>query len=133
MTPGYSGKPLPDKLGVKPGMNALFFAAPEDVVEPWRATLAEADTLLDFAMIFATRRVDLESALQQTRPKLKENGMIWAAWPKKASKVPTDITEDTIRDLAFPLDLVDVKVCAVSETWSGLKLVIRLSHRKAGN
>ncbi len=131
MLAGYSGKPLFEKLGVKPGMTALFIEAPEEIVEPWRSDLglqSDADPL-DFTMIFAVEKAILDSHLRAVRPRLRSNGMIWAAWPKKASKVPTTITEDAIRELAFPLGLVDVKVCAVSEVWSGLKLVIRLTER----
>lgn len=131
MTAGYSGKPLPEKLGAKPGTNALFVQAPDELVEPWRTDLElNVDVEpIDFAMIFSADKGELNRHLQTVRPHLRPTGMIWAVWPKKASRVPTDITEDIIRDLAFPLGLVDVKVCAVSEIWSGLKLVIRRSER----
>ena len=89
---------------------------------------ASADT--DMIHIFATARAGLQGRLRDLLPTLKQDGMIWVSWPKKAAKVPTDITEDTIREVALPLGLVDVKVCAVDETWSGLKLVIRKELRK---
>ena len=84
---------------------------------------------IEAAHIFVTERADLQAKLNQLLPLLDRGGMIWASWPKKASKVPTDITEDVIREIALPMGLVDVKVCAVDEDWSGLKLMIRKEHR----
>ena len=84
---------------------------------------------IDAAHVFVTLREVLESELSRLRPLLARDGFIWVSWPKKAAKVPTDITEDSIRDVALPLGLVDVKVCAVDDIWSGLKLVIRKSER----
>jgi hypothetical protein len=83
----------------------------------------------DAAHLFATRRDDLASKLSSLLPLIDRAGFIWVSWPKKASKVPTDITEDVIRDVALPMQLVDVKVCSVDDIWSGLKLVIRKEHR----
>jgi hypothetical protein len=84
---------------------------------------------IDAAHVFVMRRTELEEAITRLLPNLARDGFLWVSWPKKASKVPTDITEDRIRDVALPLGLVDVKVCAVDETWSGLKLVIRRELR----
>ena len=91
--------------------------------------LARPEAPLDAAHIFVTRRADLEAHIARLRPALAPAGFIWVSWPKKAARVPTDITEDVIRDIALPTGLVDVKVCAVDETWSGLKLVIRKELR----
>ncbi len=88
------------------------------------------DDKTDIIHLFATQRARLAEALRGTLKKMKSNAAIWVSWPKKASKVQTDITEDTIREIALPMGLVDIKVCAVDETWSGLKLVIRKELRK---
>ena len=85
----------------------------------------------DIVHLFATKKTGLRGQLTAARKKIKPDAALWVSWPKKAAKVPTDITEDTIRELALPLGLVDIKVCAVDETWSGLKLVIRKEHRKS--
>jgi hypothetical protein len=84
----------------------------------------------DIVHIFSTERARLTAALQRSLNRLKQDGMIWVSWPKKSSKVPTDITEDTIREVALPMGLVDVKVCAVDEVWPGLKLVVRRENRR---
>lgn len=135
MSAGYSGTPLAKKLGIKPGFRIFVENAPEDY-EALLDPLPENVTLLDviedgLAMVhlFSDSAKELAAKLKRCRNKLRPNGMIWVSWPKKASKVPTDITEDTIRALALPLGLVDVKVCAVDEVWSGLKLVIRVENR----
>jgi hypothetical protein len=135
MTAGYSGTPLATKLGLKHGMRSWF----QDVPDKVRAEIARDAPpleLLDlpeppvqFAHIFVTSCAILDCELRMLLPLLDPAGMIWVSWPKKASKVPTDITEDVIRALALPLHLVDVKVCAVDEIWSGLKLVIRKGYR----
>ena len=133
MTAGYSGTPLAKKLSLKPGLRAWFDDMPESVraeigdvgIEP----LPAPEAPIDAAHIFVTVRADMEAKLAALRPLLAPAGFIWVSWPKKASKVPTDITEDVIRDVALPLHLVDVKVCAVDDIWSGLKLVIRKEHR----
>jgi len=135
MPAGYSGRPLAAKLGLKPGQIAYSAAMPESVRAGLEAELpgfefaAEPAEGLDVAHVFTTSRATLEGELARLRPLLAPAGMIWVSWPKKASKMPTDITEDTVREVAFPHGLVDVKVCAVDETWSGLKLVIRKALR----
>lgn len=135
MTTGYSGTPLAKKLDLKTGMRAWFQDVPDSVLADIHQAAPPLDMLdlpeppVQFAHIFVTSCVVLDCKLRMLLPLLDRAGMIWVSWPKKASKIPTDITEDVIRALAFPLHLVDVKVCAVDETWSGLKLVIRKEHR----
>lgn len=133
---GYSGTPLVKKLGIKDG-NKIFLAnAPSDylkLVSPLPEgvkVLSRISSGTDMVHIFSTKKHHLNKTLRATLPKLKQDGIIWVSWPKKSAKVPTDITEDTIREVAFPLGLVDIKVCAVDDTWSGLKLVIRKEPRK---
>jgi len=137
---GYSGKSLPDKLGYKPGMVAAFIVLPPEL-----AALAESvafaetvrlpswklrDTLrFDLIHAFTLSRAELADGLPRLQAALKRDGMIWVSWPKKAAKVPTDVTEDVVRAEALGLDLVDVKVAAVDAVWSGLKLVIRKERR----
>ena len=135
MTSGYSGTPLARKLSLKDGMRAWPDGMPYSVAEEIAAEGLTLDLLdrpeapIDVAHIFVTERADLGAKLKQLLPLLDAAGMIWVSWPKRASKVPTDITEDVIRDICLPMGLVDVKVCAVDEIWSGLKLVIRKEHR----
>ena len=136
MTTGYSGTPLAQKLGLKDGMRVWFDAMPESVrseIGAAELTLSEQEMPAagtDVAHIFVTERTDMEAKLALLRPLLQPAGFIWVSWPKKASKVATDITEDTIRAVILPsTDLVDVKVCAVDEIWSGLKLMIRKERR----
>ena len=135
MTAGYSGTPLARKLGLKPGMRAWFLNMPDSVradIEqdaPLFERLESPEPPVDLAHIFVTSCAALDCELRMLLPLIAREGTIWVSWPKKASKVPTDITEDVIRTLALPLHLVDVKVCAVDEIWSGLKLVIRKDHR----
>jgi hypothetical protein len=93
--------------------------------------LVSPEAPIDIAHIFVTDRAELEAKLKSLHPRLEPAGMIWVSWPKKASKVPTDIREDTIREIALPMGLVDVKVCAVDQVWSGLKLVVRRQNRVA--
>ena len=132
---GYSGTPLAKKLGLKPGMRAWFLGMPDSVraeVErdaPAIERLETPEPPVELAHIFVTSCAALDCELRMLLPLIARDGMIWVSWPKKASKVATDITEDVIRDLALPLGLVDVKVCAVDTTWSGLKLVIRKENR----
>jgi hypothetical protein len=129
---GYSGTPLAKKLSLKDGLRVRWEGMPESVggeIEGAGLALAPAEERIDAAHIFVTRRAELEEAVGRLLPCLARDGFLWVSWPKKASKVPTDITEDVIRDVALPLGLVDVKVCAVDETWSGLKLVIRRELR----
>lgn len=133
---GYSGTPLPKKLGLTPGMRvcaigcddyaALVGAAGLDL-----AVQAKPDKHTDLVHLFATRRSELETWLPKLRRTLCPDAMVWVSWPKKASKVATDIVEDSIREVALPLGFVDVKVCAVDGVWSGLKLVVRKELRAA--
>jgi hypothetical protein len=135
MTAGYSGTPLAKKLSLKDGMRVWWDGMPDGVrdeiaAEGLRLRLLDAlEAPIDAAQIFVTERADLEAKLKRLFSLLDSAGMIWVSWPKKASKVPTDITEDVIRDVALPMGLVDVKICAVDATWSGLKLVIRRQNR----
>jgi hypothetical protein len=135
MAAGYSGTPLAKKLGYKPGCRACVTGAPaayrqllaplpEDV-----AFSARAGKSTDLVHMFVPQRVDLAAQLGRCRQTLKPDAAVWVSWPKKASKVATDITEDVIRATALPLGFVDIKVCAVDETWSGLKLVLRKELR----
>jgi hypothetical protein len=134
-TPGYSGTPLARKLGIKDGHRVLLLGAPDgchELLAPLPASVgfvSEPDAGVDIAHVFVTRREDLERVLGDLRTKLRPDAALWISWPKKSSKVPTTITEDTIRALALPLGFVDIKVCAVSEIWSGLKLVVRKALR----
>jgi hypothetical protein len=133
---GYSGTPLAKKLGIKPGCRLFVADAPRNYAElvaplPEGVQLTaklRADT--DVVHVFSTRRAKLAEALRSSLAKMKPEGAIWVSWPKKASRMETDITEDTIRQLALPMGLVDIKVCAVDETWSALKLVLRKEKRK---
>jgi hypothetical protein len=135
MTSGYSGTPLAKKLSLKDGMRVWWDGMPDSVraeiaAEGLYLQLLEAPKPpIDAAHIFITERAVFDAKLHQLLPLLGRAGMIWVSWPKKASKVSTDITEDVIRDVAVPMHLVDVKVCSVDDIWSGLKLVIRKEHR----
>jgi hypothetical protein len=135
MMSGYSGTPLARKLSLKDGMRVRWDGMPDSVAAEIAqegldlALLASAEAPIDAAHIFVTARGELDAKLGALLPLLDRAGFIWVSWPKKASKVPTDITEDVIRDVALPMHLVDVKVCSVDEVWSGLKLVIRTEHR----
>lgn len=135
MTAGYSGTPLAKKLSFKNGMRVWFDGMPNNVREEIAAEglqlhrLDAPEPRIDAAHVFVTGRDDLEAKLRQLMPFLARSGFIWVSWPKKASKVPTDITEDTIRAVCLPMGLVDVKVCAVDATWSGLKLTKRKALR----
>lgn len=133
---GYSGTPLAKKLGIKAPLMMLLINPPEEYIM-WIGGVPEGVRLvskakkpIEAAHVFATESVFLNAMLSKLRNELKQDGFIWVSWPKKSLKVPTDITEDTIREIALPLGFVDIKVCAVSEVWSGLKLVIRKSERK---
>ena len=135
MPSGYSGTPLAKKLSLKDGMRVWWDGMPASVREEIGFKEVSFHLLdapkapINAAHIFITRRADLQSKLRQLMPLLEPAGFIWVSWPKKASKVETDITEDAIRDVALPMHLVDVKVCSVDDIWSGLKLVIRREHR----
>ncbi len=133
--PGYSGTPLAKKLGYKSGCRAVAIGAPADY-HAWLHPLPAgvefaraAGSNSDLVHVFVTEQESLSKQLIALRKKLNPEACVWVSWPKKASKVPTDITEDVIRRLALPLGFVDVKVCAVSEVWSGLKLVVRKALR----
>ncbi|TML96188.1 MAG: hypothetical protein E6G10_27215 [Actinobacteria bacterium] len=131
---GYSGTPLTKKIGAKPGARALVVNGPPDAPELFadgvQVLKRAGGAPLDAIVVFAVERRDLERRLPRLRERLDPAGMLWVAWPKRASGVPTDVTEDVIRDFAVAnTDLVDVKVIAVDETWSGLKLMIRREAR----
>jgi hypothetical protein len=131
---GYSGTPLAKKLGLKPGLRAWRDGMPASVAQEIGDTriimLAVPEPPVEAAHIFVTEYADMAAKLAMLRPLLAPAGFIWVSWPKRASRVPTDITEDRIRDAILPAtDLVDVKVCAVDAIWSGLKLVIRKTSR----
>jgi hypothetical protein len=133
---GYSNTPLAKKLGIKAGTKVVILNAPPGY-QKWLAPLPEkvsfGDRAIagsDFVHLFLTERRILEKELKRLRALLADAGVLWVSWPKKSSGVPTDITEDVIRDVCLPLGLVDVKVCAVDETWSGLKLMIRRENRR---
>jgi hypothetical protein len=134
MSAGYSGTPLAKKLGFKPGDPLWAPGMPDSVKadldrQARPRYLARPTKTLAVAHIFHTRAARLEADLEALRGKLAPDGMIWVSWPKRAAKMETDITEDVIRAIALPMGYVDVKVCAVDETWSGLKLVIRKALR----
>jgi hypothetical protein len=132
---GYSGTPLAQKLGIKPGARVFAASAPVDYRTlvaplPGGAKLArQLDRTIDVVHVFATRKSALLKFLRRATKKMRANAAIWVSWPKKAANVSTDISEDTIRAVALPLGLVDIKVCAVDEVWSGLKLVVRKELR----
>ena len=135
MTVGYSGTPLAKKLGLKDGFYVLTVNAPDDYAKlvaplPDAVTLSDkVKTDADLIHIFTNSRDEMFGKLAECVRLIKQNGSIWVSWYKKAAKLPTEITEDTVREAAFPLGLVDIKVCAVDEKWSGLKLVIRKENR----
>ncbi len=135
MTAGYSGTPLAKKLGIKEASRLFLSGAPGnymDLVAPLPdgvQVVSRLDGETDVVHLFATERARLDKSLRDMRARLRPDGAIWVSWPKKSSKVATDITEDTVRDVALPMGFVDVKVCAVDEVWSGLKLVIRKELR----
>ncbi|GAA4769944.1 hypothetical protein GCM10023306_15500 [Novosphingobium ginsenosidimutans] len=134
-TAGYSGTPLAKKLNLRDGMRVWFDAMPESVADEIDEYALELHFIadpaegIDAAHVFVTERAVLEARLGALRHQITPDGQIWVSWPKKAAKVQTDITEDTIREVCLPLGLVDTKVCAVDEVWSGLKLVIRKDLR----
>lgn len=144
MTAGYSGTPLAKKLGIKEGFLVLSVNPPENYFEllapvpanvgfvtpdspPWPKN--EDGSGFDLIHLFTNGRDELMTELSESVRHLKQDGCFWVSWYKKAAKLPTEITEDTIRDVALPLGLVDVKVCAIDDKWSGLKLVIRKENR----
>lgn len=138
MSAGYSGTPLTRKLGLKDGMRALLVGVPEMLTEisafPGFAGVETlmppiAERVFDYSHVFEIDRGRLEAMGAGIRATLKPDGMVWISWPKKASKVKTDITEDVLREIFLPTGLVDVKVAAVDETWSGLKFMFRKELR----
>jgi hypothetical protein len=129
---GYSGTPLPKKLGIKPGHRLALLGAPDgfELELPEDVSVRRrAGGKVDVILTFHTERAELEQRLPALRAMMEPAAGLWIAWPKRASKLPTDITEDVLREIALPTGLVDNKVCAVDETWSGLRLVIRKEHR----
>ena len=134
-TAGYSGTPLARKLGIVAGSRVVVVNEPAGYRD-WLAPLPEGvrfetqvSAAVDLVHVFADQRAQLKRQLDSGRARIAPAATVWVSWPKKASKVPTDITEDTIRELCLPIGFVDVKVCAVSDVWSGLKLVIRKELR----
>src|ERR1051326_1204343 len=133
---GYSKTPLAQKLGIKAGMKVVALNPPvgyRKLLAPLPEKVSFADKALagsSFVHLFVTERCVLEKELKRLRRLLDDAGVLWISWPKKSSGVATDVTEDVIRDVCLPLELVDVKVCAVDETWSGLKLMIRRTERR---
>ena len=134
-TIGYSGTSLAKKLGIKSPLKLLTINAPKEYAS-WLGDLPEGVTLvakakkpIDAAHVFTRESAFLDAILSKLRNELKQDGFIWVSWPKKSSKVPTDITDNIIREIALPLGFVDIKVCAVSDIWSGLKLVVPLAKR----
>ena len=132
---GYSGTPLVKRLGIKSGWEIFLTGAPDNfvsLIEPLPDGVKFVSRLskeTDLVHIFSTRKNSLAVALDLYRAKLKPTAVVWVSWLKKSAKVPTDITEDIVREVALPLGFVDIKVCAVTEVWSGLKLVVRKELR----
>jgi len=136
---GYSGTPLAKKLGIKAGTSLVTVAAPADYAS-WLGALPDGAvvkphirgriaTTVDIVHLFATERATLARELERLRGSMRADAAVWVSWPKRTAKVPTDITEDVIRTVALPMGWVDIKVCAVNEIWSGLKLVVRKELR----
>ncbi|MEX1257150.1 MAG: DUF3052 family protein [Gemmatimonadota bacterium] len=136
MTAGYSGTPLVQKLGIKPGMRCAVLGPPEHYRDLLIGLpddvnfVGESASGLDFVHLFVRGEDGLMDRLRRLREKIAQNGMIWVSWPKKAAGVRTDLTEDLVRQAGLSAGLVDVKVCAVDEIWSGLKFVIRKADRR---
>ena len=136
MSAGYSGTPLPRKLGIKPGHRVLVLGAPDGFEDGTLAPLPDEVRLsrraagtADVIVAFHTRRSDLARKMPKLRERMDPAAGLWIAWPKRSSKVETDLTEDVVREIALENVLVDNKVCAIDQTWSGLRLVIRLKDR----
>ena len=137
MTAGYSGTPLPRKLGIKPGHRLALVAAPDGFLGGTLGPLPEGveiaaglDGHVDVAVVFVTAVAELTETLPALAAATAPDGAIWVAWPKRASRVPTDMSEDRVRDVALPTGLVDTKVCAIDATWSGLRLSLRRELRR---
>lgn len=138
MTAGYSGTPLAKKLGIKPASRICVRNAPSGYREmlaplPADVSFTREPTRADIVHLFTSKRAELVAQLKELRTTIADDAALWISWPKRSSKLPTDITEDTIREECLPLGFVDIKVCAVDDTWSGLKLVIRKELREAAN
>ena len=129
MSAGYSGTPLPKKLGVKPDSRVLLLNAPDGFELEDVPVVRRAQGLADVILSFHTERRDLERRMPVLRERMRQDARLWIAWPKRASKRPTDLTEDVVRELALENRLVDNKVAAIDEIWSGLQLVIRVRDR----
>lgn len=133
--PGYSGTPLPKKLGIKDGFRVRFIAAPAEVLAELKSALAGCQIVrdqkgqLDFVMVFTKSKMELTREFKIISRLLAPAGMLWVSWPKKSSGVATDVDENQVRDIGLAAGLVDVKVCAVTDVWSGLKFVRRLKDR----
>ena len=132
---GYSGTPLPQKLGIKPGLTVVSINAPPNYRQ-LLGTIPDGVAFSDrvqpdssFVHVFVKKRSELAKRLSLLREEIPDTGTVWVSWPKRSSGVPTDVTEDAIRAVALPLGFVDIKVCAVDEIWSGLKLVVRRNQR----
>lgn len=135
MSAGYSGTPLAKKLGIKEGYKIALYNQPEYYFNLFTDFPADVKVInnkskVDFIHYFVKEEKQLQKDINKLKEQIEQNGMIWISWPKKSSKVETDITEDVIRNIALKNGLVDIKVCAVDETWSGLKLVIPVKDRK---
>lgn len=137
MSAGYSGTPLAEKLGLKAGMRVGLDEPPPEFVGLTLLPVPDGITMhtqlrgnMDLVIGFYDRRADFEKRLPVLRRRIPDDGAIWVAWPKKASRVPTDMTEDVVREVALPTGLVDTKVCAIDEVWSGLKLMVRKELRE---
>jgi hypothetical protein len=131
---GYSGTPLVKKLGIKPSFNVVFVNAPADFVDTLElpkgvVVRPAARTQLDFVLLFVKSQQELKQKFSQLAAKLTSSGMLWVSWPKKTSGVQSDLNENIVRDIGLAKGMVDVKVCAVDEIWSGLKFVFRLKDR----
>ena len=130
---GYSGTPLPKKLGIKENFRTMLVEMPANVrkeLKPSLAACKEEESALDFAMIFVTKRAELKKQFPRVAKQLAPAGMLWVSWPKKTSGMASDLDENLVRNIGLEAGLVDVKVCAVDEVWSGLKFVIRVKDRK---
>jgi hypothetical protein len=134
--PGYSGTPLPKKLGIKDGFRASLVDVPADVRKELKPALAQCEVVnddvqsLDFVMMCTKSRADLQSRFTRIAKSLAPAGMLWIGWPKKSAGVATDLNDNVVREIGLAAGLVDVKVCAITEVWSGLKFVRRLKDRR---
>ena len=133
---GYSGRPLAQKLGIMPEMAIVLISAPANyrkLLGRIAGSVEFSDKIKNasnFVHIFTKSRGELEKRLAILRKRMADTGIVWVSWPKKSAGVPTDVTEDVVRGIALPLGFVDVKVCAIDETWSGLKLMVRRTNRE---